>query len=55
MTDPGDTVITEEFVYLGTLSQLNKAEADIVGAKMDDEGIIPEELDILVKKLLTQG
>ena len=55
LTDPGDTVITEEFVYLGTLSQLNKAEADIVGAKMDDEGIIPEELDNLNKDLLSQG
>ena len=55
LTDPGDTVITEEFVYLGTLSQLNKAEADIVGAKMDDEGIIPEELDNLIKNLLSKG
>ena len=40
---------------MGTLSQLNKAEADIVGAKMDDEGIIPEELDNLIKDLLSQG
>ena len=55
LTDPGDTVITEEFVYLGTLNQLNKAEADIVGAKMDDEGIIPEELDKLISELLSQG
>ena len=47
LTDPGDTVITEEFVYLGTLSQLNKAQADVVGAKMDDEGIIPEELSLI--------
>ena len=55
LTDPGDTVITEEFVYLGTLNQLNKAEADIVGARMDDEGIIPEELDKLISELLSQG
>ena len=37
------------------MSQLNKAEADIVGAKMDDEGIIPEELDNLIKNLLSKG
>ena len=36
LTDPGDTVITEEFVYLGTLNQLQKAKADIVGTKLDD-------------------
>ena len=48
LTDPGDTVITEEYVYLGTLSQLNKAEANIVGAKMDDDGIIPQELDKMI-------
>ena len=55
LTDPGDTVITEEYVYLGTLSQLNKAEANIVGAKMDDEGIIPQELDKLIKELINEG
>ena len=55
LTDPGDTVITEEFVYLGTLNQLQKADADIVGAKMDDEGIIPEDLDELIQKLINEG
>ena len=55
LTDPGDTVITEEYVYLGTLSQLEKAEANIVGAKMDDDGIIPQELDKLINNLINEG
>ena len=55
LTDPGDTVITEEFVYLGTLNQLNKADADVIGAKMDDDGIIPDDLDNLIIKLKNEG
>ncbi|MEC9451742.1 MAG: aminotransferase class V-fold PLP-dependent enzyme, partial [Chloroflexota bacterium] len=55
LTDPGDTVITEEFVYLGTLNQLQKAKANIVGTKLDDKGIIPEELDKLIGNLKSEG
>jgi len=33
LTDPGDTVITEEFVYVGTLRQLRRAKADVVEVK----------------------
>ena len=55
LTDPGDTVITEEFVYLGTLNQLQKADANIVGAKVDELGIIPEELELLIKKLKSEN
>lgn len=55
LTDPGDTVITEEFVYVGTLRQLRRAKADVVGSKLDENGLIPEELEILVKKLIKEG
>ena len=55
LTDPGDTVITEEFVYVGTLRQLRRAKADVVGSKLDKDGLIPEELEVLIKNLRSQG
>ena len=55
LTDPGDTVITEEFVYSGTLRQLRRAEANVVGSKLDENGLIPEELEKLINKLIKQG
>ena len=44
ITNPGDTVITEQYVYGGTFNQLKKANADIVGTPVDDSGIIPDNL-----------
>ncbi len=55
LTDPGDTVITEEFVYLGTLRQLRRAKANVFGSKLDENGLIPEELENLIKKLIKKG
>lgn len=43
--NPGDYVITEEYVYMGTTNQLNYFEANIVGTKIDDKGLIPEKLE----------
>jgi 2-aminoadipate transaminase len=55
LTNPGDTVISEEYVYTGTLNQLRKFGANVVGTPLDDQGIIPEALDELVKKLIREG
>ena len=55
MTDPGDVLLTEEFLYLGTLRQMRRYGADVVSVKCDDEGIVPEELDATLKRLLGQG
>jgi len=55
LTDPGDTVITEEYVYVGTLRQLRTYGADVVGTPIDDQGIIPEELEQLVARLTREG
>ena len=38
LTNPGDTVITEHYVYGGTFNQLKKAKADIVGTPVDENG-----------------
>src|SRR3990172_9561682 len=51
LTNPGDTVITEEFVYTGTLGQLRRAGANVVGTPVDHQAILPEALEDLIKLL----
>ncbi len=48
LTNPGDVVLVEEFVYLGTLNQLRRYGADCVAIKCDDDGLIPEDLDKVI-------
>ena len=55
LTNPGDTVITEWFVYGGTFSQLLRFGNNVVGTPCDDEGIIPEALEELVDDLVAKG
>ena len=43
--EPNDTVLIEEFSYLGTLAMLLSRRANIVHIDCDDEGIIPESLE----------
>ena len=51
LTNPNDTVITEEFSYQGTLNILRRYGAKLVVAPMDREGIIPEALDKILHNL----
>lgn len=53
-TDPGDTLITEEFTYSGTLGIMNRYGANVVGVKMDNEGMIPGALDQAIRDLHDQ-
>ena len=55
LTDPGDVVLTEEFVYLGTLRQMRLFGADVVGIKCDGEGLIIEDLEDNLRRLTAQG
>ena len=55
LTNPGDTVITEWFVYGGTFSQLLRFGNTVIGTPVDDQGIIPEALDELVCDLTSKG
>ena len=55
LTDPGDTVLTERYVYAGTLGQLQRFDADVVGVPIDDDGIIPEALSELIDDLTAAG
>ena len=55
LTDPGDVVLTEEFVYLGTLRQLRLYGADVVGIKCDEQGLVIDDLEDTLKRLSGQG
>jgi len=55
LTDPGDVALTEECLYLGTLRQLRRYGAAVVGVACDDQGIVPEALEETLKRLLAQG
>ena len=54
-TDPGDTLITEEFTYSGTLSIMRRFGARIVGTPLDDEGMRPDGLDETISRLKREG
>ncbi len=52
LTNPGDIVLAEEFVYMGTLNQFRKFDAEVVGMKIDEEGIIPDALDQQISEMI---
>ena len=51
MLNPGDIVLTEDFVYLGTLLQLDSFKASVVGIPTDADGMITTELDKVLEDL----
>ena len=55
LTNPGDVLLTEEYVYLGTMRQMRLWGANVVGVKCDDEGIIPEALDETIRAQTAAG
>ena len=48
-------MLTEEFLYLGTLRSLRRYKANVVGVKCDEDGIIPEDLDATIERLKGEG
>jgi len=55
LSNPGDTVVTEQFVYGGTLNQLRNHGINVVGSPVDMQGIIPESLDETFTRLTAEG
>ncbi len=55
LTNPGDTAITEWYVYSGTYGQLERFGNKVYGTPLDDQGIIPEALDELIIDLTEKG
>tara|TARA_A100001037_G_scaffold306488_1_gene351954 strand:- start:2227 stop:3399 length:1173 start_codon:yes stop_codon:yes gene_type:complete len=52
---PGDVVIAEQYTYLGTLRMLLEKGAEVVHVDIDNQGIIPESLDHMIKDLEAQN
>jgi 2-aminoadipate transaminase len=48
LLDPGDPVVVEAPTYLGALTALGAAEADVVAVPMDDDGL---RVDLLAERL----
>tara|TARA_Y100000817_G_scaffold271775_1_gene230594 strand:- start:222 stop:1409 length:1188 start_codon:yes stop_codon:yes gene_type:complete len=55
LLDPNDVVLTDQWVYGGTLKTLKKKFADVRGIESDEEGMIPELLEYEIKKAIDQN
>ncbi len=53
--DPGDVVLAEAPSYVGALTTFASYQAQVVQVPMDDEGLIPEELDAALRSLSAAG
>ena len=54
-TRPGDTIITEEFTYSGSIRCFRKYEVNMVGVPVDDEGMDTDALEEVLKDLDRKG
>jgi 2-aminoadipate transaminase len=52
---PGDTIITEEFSYSGSINCFRKYEANMVGIPVDDEGMNTDALEEALNDLDRKG
>lgn len=53
--NPGDAIITAAPTYLGALQAFHVADADIIGAKSDNFGVIAEDVEACLEKLKAEG
>jgi 2-aminoadipate transaminase len=52
---PGDTIITEEYTYSGTLRAFRHYQANIIGIPTDDDGMRTDLLEQSLKELAGRG
>ncbi|XP_026500078.1 kynurenine/alpha-aminoadipate aminotransferase, mitochondrial [Vanessa tameamea] len=55
LMDPGDPIITTEFTYTGIHSALKPYQPEIIGIPEDENGLIAETLDSVLKERLARG
>ena len=55
LLEEGDTVIVEEFSFSGALNFLRKRNVNFVGVKIDDDGIVMEDLERILEDLRGKG
>jgi len=53
--DPGDVVLAEAPSYVGALTTFASYQAQVVQVAMDDDGLIPSELEAALESLHAQG
>ncbi|MDA1347724.1 MAG: PLP-dependent aminotransferase family protein [Chloroflexi bacterium] len=53
--DPGDVVLAEEFVYMGTLKQLVERGAHVVHVATDGQGMDTAALESILRSLASEG
>ena len=51
LLNPGDSVIVEAPSYIGGLGAIRTYQPDLISVKMDDDGLIVDELEKLLKKM----
>lgn len=55
LVDPGDVLLTDDFVYTGTLSQMRRFQGDIRGVETDQDGMLPDALEGVIQKAIGEG
>jgi 2-aminoadipate transaminase len=55
LLNPDDVVLTDDFVYSGTLGTLRRFQADIRGVTCDDQGMDPGVLESVIQRAISQG
>jgi DNA-binding transcriptional MocR family regulator len=53
--DPGDVVVAEAPSYVGALGVFRAHEAEVVHVTMDEDGLVPEELESALTEIATSG
>jgi DNA-binding transcriptional MocR family regulator len=53
--NPGDVILCEDPTYVGALNTFEAYEVDVVAVPMDDDGLIPDELERTITALEAQG
>jgi len=48
--NPGDHVVVERPTYLGALQAWNAYQAEYINVRMDEDGMVPEDLDAALRK-----
>ena len=55
LLDPGDIVMVELPSYIGGLIALHNAQAEMIGVRQDDDGIVVSELREKIERALSEG
>lgn len=55
LCNPGDTILTDDATYMGALGTFAGYQADVQPVRTDENGLIPEELELRIASLRNAG